>query len=166
MTRAALWLAVVALLAAANPARAESAERPPEPETTLLVHVHNGSTDLPAAEGLPVFLSVEVDGRWEDVLEGHTEAGGVARIAVPMAMAERFIFRCTAVCGDYKFFSRPFRIGPDRPATKAAVTVYEPSPNLGLPPWTAAALMALFALALALIALRRSDRQLDHASSI
>lgn len=152
--------ALAAVLALAGLAQAQPAETPAAEETLLLVHVRNGSTGHPADVGLPVILSAEAHGQWVDILEARTAPGGVARFAISAAMAGRVAFRCTVTYQGYDFFSPPFQVAADRPMNMVPVTLYEPLPRLGLPPWTAAALAVIFALAMALIAFRKSDRQL------
>ena len=162
MIRLTLLAAVVlaALSAIAGPAPAQPAEAPSSDDIVLLVHVRNGSTGNPAEMGLPVMLSAEAAGQWMDILEGRTLPGGVARFDIPLAMARRVAFLCTVTYGEFEFPGRPFQVDPDRPMNMILVTVYEPQAGLGLPSWTAAALTVVFALAIALIAIRRSDRQL------
>lgn len=162
MSRALLCMIflLVAVLTLAGPTCAQSVERPATAELPLLVHVRNGSTGLPADEGIHVIVSVAVNDQWIDILESQTAPGGVARLGVPLEMAGKVAFRCTITHAGHDFFSPPFHIAADRPAAMVVATVYDPLPPLGLPRWTPWTLTAIFVLAVALVAARRSDRQL------
>lgn len=133
-------------------------------DMTVVVHVRNGTTRTEAEAGLPVTLLVAHGGE-HVVLEGRTGPGGVASIVVPGRMlgdkAPRVV--ATARYRGYQHFGSPFWLLPsDAPRARTGVTVYRPMRPIRLPTWSVIALATLFAAAVALVAIRRSDGQLPR----
>jgi hypothetical protein len=158
-------LATGVLLVLLCSTNAISADDPVAPADgmTVVVHVRNGTTNTEAEAGLPVALLV-VHGDEHVMLEGRTDAGGVASIVVPASLLGSKVPRvaASATYMGYQRFGQPFWLFPSGSRhVRTGVTVYRPMRPIRLPTWSVIALAVLFALAVALVAIRRSDGHLS-----
>jgi len=130
-------------------------------QSTVLVHVRNGTTATAAPEGLRVEVVVMLTRESHARFTGRTGPDGTARITVPMdqTSAQTVVGMASAVYGPRVFPGDPFLLTRDEPTAEVVVTVYE-VPTAGLPRWSHVALGAIMLAALGLVALRRPDRQL------
>lgn len=161
MTRRAAVIILPGLLAVLCSSIA-AAQTTDVPAFGVTVHVDNGSTGQPAAEGTPVELLVVTDDNRQARLAGVTDSEGIARIAVPMALTAGPAAGAMATVehAGLVFRSDLVRLDAFQPEGEMRVTVFDLAARVGLPIWSTAALAGILVAAVALIALRRSDRQL------
>ena len=169
MTRATalgtLALVATTLACSAAPGAGDDAT---EAQVTVVVRVtlaapgraaHEGAA---APEGLIVhLLTMEAQSR-QGRFTGRTDADGVARIAVPARLAAGGPVPCVALVarGDLFFRSDLFHLTGNQANVEVPVVIHEAAGPAVLPRWTYAALGAIFLVALALVAFRRSDGHL------